>query len=90
MALSSVAHIGLGTLGILTLTEDGSVGAWLISIAHGLISPCLFLLTGGFLYRSFGTRLIYPYRGLNLTVPFISFTFLLASLANIATPLSPN
>jgi NADH-ubiquinone oxidoreductase chain 4 len=27
VALSSVAHIGLGTLGILTLTEDGSVGA---------------------------------------------------------------
>lgn len=90
VALSSVAHIGIGTLGILSLTADGSAGAWLLAIAHGLVSPGLFLITGGMLYRSFGSRLIYPFRGGNIAIPVVSLAFLLLSLANMATPLSPN
>jgi len=90
VALSSVAHIGMGTLGILSLREDGIAGAWLLALAHGLVSPCLFLIAGGFIYKSFATRLIYPFRGGGVLAPFIGLTFLLATLANMATPLSPN
>lgn len=90
VALSSVAHIGISTLGILSLTADGSAGAWLLAIAHGLVSPGLFLITGGVLYRSFGSRLIYPFRGGGIVMPVVGLSFLLLSLANMATPMSPN
>ena len=90
VALSSVAHIGIGTIGIICLTEDGISGAWLLALAHGLVSPCLFLIAGGVIYRSFASRLIYPFRGGGIILPFIGLTFLIATLANIATPPSPN
>ena len=90
VALSSVAHMGKGTLGLLSLSEEGIGGALLIGLSHGLVSPALFLLVGGLLYGGFTTRLVYAYRGLMVVVPVLG-SFLLAQLfANMAVPMSPN
>lgn len=63
VALSSVAHIGNGVLGMLSLSEEGVTGALFMGISHGLVSPRLFLAVGATLYGSTGTRLLYAYRG---------------------------
>lgn len=55
--------MGNGTLGLLSLSEDGVVGALFMGISHGLVSPRLFLAVGGALYGSTRTRLMYAYRG---------------------------
>lgn len=61
-----------------------------MGLSHGLVSPSLFFLVGGFIYGGFATRLIYAYRGLLVLVPALG-SFLIAHLfANIAVPISPN
>lgn len=90
VALSSVGHIGQGTLGLMSLSEEGVGGGLYMGLSHGLVSPSLFFLVGGFIYGGFATRLIYAYRGLLVLVPALG-SFLIAHLfANIAVPISPN
>jgi NADH-ubiquinone oxidoreductase chain 4 len=86
VALSSVAHIAIGTIGLLVLTEEGLGGAWVLSLAHGLVSPCLFLIMGGVIYQTLSTRLLYPLRGLSSALPLISGLLLLTLLINIGLP----
>ena len=90
VALSSVAHMGNGTLGLLSLSEEGVGGALFMGLSHGLVSPSLFLLVGGLLYGGFATRLIYAYRGLIVVVPTLGALLLAHLFANIAVPMSPN
>lgn len=90
IALSSVAHMGNGTLGLISQSEEGVVGALLIGVSHGLVSPSLFLIGGGTLYGAFGTRLIYAYRGLLVLTPLTGSLLFVNLLANIAVPISPN
>lgn len=90
VALTSVAHMGNGVIGLLSISEEGVSGSLFIALAHGFVSPSLFLIAGGALYGAFGTRLIYSYRGTMVLLPALS-TLLLAHLfANIAVPISPN
>jgi NADH-ubiquinone oxidoreductase chain 4 len=86
VALSSVAHMSLGVLGLMCLSQSGLYGGWILGFAHGIISPCLFILFGGYIYRSFSTRLIYPLRGVNVAVPLASIAIFTSLLANIGFP----
>lgn len=90
VALSSVAHIGLGTIGLLALSGEGVSGGSILSLAHGLVSPSLFLLYGGFLYRTFSTRQVQAYRGTAVLLPVSTTLGFLLLFANIAVPLSSN
>lgn len=90
VAYSSISHIGVIVLGIFSNTLIGIEGAYLLSLAHGLVSPALFLIVGGILYDRFHTRLIQYYRGIVVYIPIISIFFFLATCANIAVPLSIN
>lgn len=90
VALTSVAHIGNGTIGILSLSEEGVLGSLYMALAHGVVSPALFLITGGVLYGAFSTRLVYAYRGLIAALPSVSTVLFILLLGNIAVPISPN
>ena len=90
VALTSVAHIGNGTMGMLSLSEEGVLGSLYMALAHGVVSPALFLITGGVLYGTFGSRLVYAYRGLMVVLPSMSAIFFILLLGNIAVPMSPN
>lgn len=57
IAHSSVVHIGVVNLGLLSGTEIGYCGAVLISIGHGLCSPFLFAFAYD-LYRASHSRLL--------------------------------
>jgi NADH-ubiquinone oxidoreductase chain 4 len=68
VAYSSVAHLAVIILGLSSGTTNGIIGSILLSIAHGLISPALFIIVGGILYD----RYVWP---VNLQFPYIKLRF---------------
>ena len=64
---SSVAHMGLVTLGIFSHTIQGLVAAIFLMLAHGLVSSALFMAIT-FLYDRYRTRLIKYYRGMLILI----------------------
>lgn len=89
IAYSSVAHMGLVTLGVFSQTAQGIVGAIYLMLAHGLVSSALFIAVT-FLYERHHTRLVKYYRGLVITMPLFGALLFLLILANIAIPSSCN
>jgi NADH-ubiquinone oxidoreductase chain 4 len=61
-----------------------------LALAHGLVSPALFIIVGGILYSRYHTRIINYYRGLITYMPLMSLYFFLFTLANCAVPLTIN
>lgn len=90
VALSSVAHMSVVVLGIFSNNIQGIEGAILLSVAHGFVSPALFICVGGILYNRYHTRIINYYRGMALTMPLFTVMFFVFTLANMAVPLSLN
>jgi NADH-ubiquinone oxidoreductase chain 4 len=90
VAYSSIGHMSVVVLGLFSNTIQGIEGAILLSIAHGLVSPALFICVGGVLYSRYHTRLISYYRGMVLNMPIFTTLFLCFTLFNAAIPLSLN
>lgn len=90
IAYSSIGHVAIILMGAFSNNIQGIEGSILLGIAHGFISPALFILTGGCLYERYHTRVLSYYRGLTTTMPLFSVMFMLATLGNIAVPLSSN
>lgn len=90
IAYSSIAHMGVVTLGLFSNTVIGIEGAILLALAHGLVSPALFICVGGVIYERTGTRLINYIRGLVTYMPVFSILFLTFTLANTGIPLTLN
>nr|YP_009531540.1 NADH dehydrogenase subunit 4 [Hannaella oryzae]AXY96240.1 NADH dehydrogenase subunit 4 [Hannaella oryzae] len=90
VAYSSIGHMGVVVLGLFSNTIVGIEGAILMSIAHGVISPAMFILVGGVLYDTYHTRVIRYYRGLVAYMPIFSILFFLATAFNMGVPLSLN
>lgn len=89
VAYSSVAHMGIVTLGIFSKTIEGVIASILLMVAHGLVSSGLFIVVTN-LYDRFHTKLIRYYKGITYTMPLFSTLFFLLVLANIAFPISLN
>nr|YP_010133399.1 NADH dehydrogenase subunit 4 [Exaiptasia diaphana]CDG50907.1 NADH dehydrogenase subunit 4 [Exaiptasia diaphana]CDG50921.1 NADH dehydrogenase subunit 4 [Exaiptasia diaphana] len=89
IAYSSVAHMGLVTLGLFTHTVEGLVAAVFMMLAHGLVSSALFIAVT-YLYERHHTRLIKYYRGITFSMPIFVSIFLVLTLTNMAIPLSCN
>jgi NADH-ubiquinone oxidoreductase chain 4 len=77
-------------IGLFSNTIQGIDGALLLSIAHGVVSPALFILVGGVLYDRYHTRIIRYYRGITNYMPIFSILFFLFTIFNAAVPLSAN
>jgi len=90
VAYSSISHMAIVVLGLFSNTMVGIEGAIALSVAHGLISPAMFVLLGGVIYDKFHTRVIRYYRGLTVYMPVFSALFFVTTLANMAVPLSLN
>lgn len=89
IAYSSVAHMNFVTLGLFSLNAQGIEGSLILMLAHGLVSPALFLLVG-FLYDRHKTRLLHYYGGCGRTMPLFSLFFLFFTMANISLPGTAN
>ncbi len=74
VAYSSVSHMGFVTLGIFVFTEQGTQGAILQMINHGLITGGLFLLVG-VIYERTHDRTIAKMTGLAGRTPVFAATF---------------
>jgi NADH-ubiquinone oxidoreductase chain 4 len=90
VAYSSVAHMSIVILGLFSNNINGIEGGILLSLGHGLVSPALFILVGGYLYSRYHTRIINYYRGLTLKMPIFSIIFFLFVIFNASAPLSLN
>jgi NADH-ubiquinone oxidoreductase chain 4 len=77
-------------LGIFSNSLTGITGSLLLCIAHGFVSPGLFIVVGGILYDRYHNRLIHYFNGLITYMPYLSVYFIILSFCNIGTPLSIN
>ncbi|MBV9776617.1 MAG: NADH-quinone oxidoreductase subunit M, partial [Acetobacteraceae bacterium] len=85
IAYSSVAHMGVVTIGIFTFNVQGLQGALFQMLSHGIVSAALFLIVG-VIYDRLHTREIARYGGLADTMPLYAFAFMVFVLASIGLP----
>ena len=85
IAYSSVAHMGVVTIGIFTFNIQGIDGALFQMISHGVVSAALFLCVG-VIYDRMHTREIARYGGLADRMPAYAFLFMLFTMASIGLP----
>jgi NADH-ubiquinone oxidoreductase chain 4 len=102
VAYSSIAHMALVTLtifcglvpqglsgGAAYASEFSTFASTYMMVAHGLVSPGLFLLVG-LLYERTHTKYLLYYSGLANHMPIFSVIFFLLNCANLSFPLFPN
>jgi NADH-quinone oxidoreductase subunit M len=85
IAYSSVAHMGIVTLGIFTFTQQGLSGALFTMLSHGIVSGALFLCVG-VLYDRVHSREIARYGGVAKIMPAYALIFMLFTMASVALP----
>jgi NADH-ubiquinone oxidoreductase chain 4 len=90
IAYSSIAHMGVVVLGLFSNTIQGIEGGILLALAHGFVSPALFICVGGIIYDRTGTRIINYIRGLVTYMPVFTILFFVFTIANTGIPLSLN
>jgi NADH-ubiquinone oxidoreductase chain 4 len=89
VAYSSIAHMSVLTLAIFSQSEFSAYSSTFMMVAHGLVSPGLFLLVG-LLYDRAHTKFLLYFTGLGAHMPVFSVFFFLLTLANLSFPLFPN
>ena len=85
IAYSSVAHMGLVTIGIYIMNMQGVQGSIFQMLSHGIVSAALFLCVG-VVYDRMHTREIAAYGGLVHRMPRYAFVFMFFTLASIGLP----
>ena len=82
---SSVAQLGFITAGIFALRADGSDGAILQMVNHGLVVAPIFIIVAILVERT-GTEDIREMGGMALRAPVLAALFLIVALATLAMP----
>jgi len=90
IAYSSISHMGIAILGVCSNTSLGIYGSIVLGVAHGFVSPALFLIVGGILYDRYHIRIVNYYKGLTTYMPQLATYIVIFSFANIGTPLTGN
>jgi proton-translocating NADH-quinone oxidoreductase chain M len=87
IAYSSVGHMNVVLLGIISENIDALQGAIFQMLSHGIVSGALFFCVG-VLYSRYVVRSLEYYGGLAILHPMFAIVFLVFSLANISFPLT--
>jgi NADH-quinone oxidoreductase subunit M len=85
IAYSSVAHMGIVTIGLFTFNQQGISGAIFQMLSHGVVSGALFLCVG-VLYDRVHSREIARYGGVAKIMPAYALVFMLFTMASVALP----
>ncbi|MCS6878956.1 MAG: NADH-quinone oxidoreductase subunit M [Geminicoccaceae bacterium] len=85
IAYSSVAHMGIVTIGCFTANPLGLTGALVQMLSHGLVSAALFMVVG-VVYDRIHSREIAAYGGLAERMPVYATLFMLFMLASVGLP----
>jgi NADH-ubiquinone oxidoreductase chain 4 len=90
IAYSSVSHAAVYLLGAFSNSIQGIEGSISLGLAHGFVSPGLFICAGGILYDRSSTRLITNYKGVAQIMPLFAILFFILCLGNCGAPLTLN
>ncbi len=85
VAYSSIAHMGLVTLGFFIFNDLGVAGGIIQMISHGFVSGAMFLCIG-VLYDRVHSREISSYGGVAATMPRFAAFAVLFAMANCGLP----
>jgi len=85
IAYSSVAHMGVVTIGIFTFNMQGISGALFQMLSHGIVSSALFLIVG-VVYDRIHSRDIARYGGLGDRMPSYALVFMVFTMASVGLP----
>ena len=85
IAYSSVAHMGIVTIGMFTPNALGIEGGIVQMLSHGFVSAALFMVVG-VVYDRIHSREIDAYGGLAETMPVYATVFMLFMLASVGLP----
>jgi NADH-quinone oxidoreductase subunit M len=85
IAYSSIAHMGVVTIGIFTINVQGISGALFQMLSHGVVSAALFLVVG-VVYDRIHSREIARYGGLADRMPAYALVFMLFMMASVGLP----
>jgi len=85
---SSVSHMGLVLLGLLTLSQIGIDGAVLQMFSHGVLAGLLFATVGRIVYERTHTRDLGALSKMQLgkAMPFAAWLFVIAGMASMGLP----
>jgi NADH-ubiquinone oxidoreductase chain 4 len=90
IAYSSVSHAAVYLLGVFSNNIQGIEGSINLGLAHGLVSPGLFICAGGILYDRCHTRIVSFYKGTAQLMPLFAIIFFILCLGNCGAPLTLN
>jgi NADH-quinone oxidoreductase subunit M len=85
IAYSSVAHMGIVTIGLFTPNALGIEGGIATMLSHGFVSAALFMVVG-VVYDRVHSREIDSYGGLAEVMPVYATVFMLFMLASVGLP----
>ncbi|SNB51273.1 NADH dehydrogenase subunit M [Arboricoccus pini] len=85
IAYSSIAHMGIVTIGCFTPNSLGIQGSIVQMLSHGVVSAALFMCVG-VVYDRLHTRDIDAYGGLAQNMPFYALIFLFFTFAAVGVP----
>lgn len=89
VAYSSVVHIAVILIGLITLTLYGIIGGMFLIVGHGLCSSALFILVN-LLYDRSKSRNIIINKGIIYYLPTLSIWWFLFCVGNISAPITLN
>nr|YP_010610845.1 NADH dehydrogenase subunit 4 [Erragonalia choui]WAP91666.1 NADH dehydrogenase subunit 4 [Erragonalia choui] len=89
IAYSSIAHMGMCLMGLLTMTKLGLFGSFLMMLGHGLCSSGLFCLAN-ICYERMMSRSFFINKGLMLYMPSFCMIWFLFCSFNMSSPPSMN
>ena len=87
---SSVAQLGFITLGIFALNPQGTQGALLQMINHGLVVTAILFIVALLAQRTGGSEDLREMGGIAFRAPVLASLFLIVALATLAMPGSSN
>ncbi|MCB2009298.1 MAG: NADH-quinone oxidoreductase subunit M, partial [Geminicoccaceae bacterium] len=85
IAYSSVAHMGIVTIGVFTPNAQGISGSIFQMLSHGVVSGALFMIVG-VIYDRIHSREIEVYGGLAERMPVYALVFMLFMMASVGLP----
>jgi NADH-quinone oxidoreductase subunit M len=90
VGFSSIAQLGFITLGIFALNPQGTQGALLQMVNHGLVTAALFFIIAVLAARAGGSEDARDMGGIAMRAPVLAGLFLVVALATLAMPGSSN
>nr|UAA82151.1 NADH dehydrogenase subunit 4 [Micranisa ralianga] len=89
VAYSSVVHMGMMVIGIMSLMYWGYYGGLIMMIAHGICSSALFMLVN-MLYIRTKSRNMFINKGMINLMPSLSLWWFMFCVCNMSSPVSLN